>query len=368
VTSSASAQEQSTKEAEPPTSVALAPTPATMSSAPAPTRVSAVEPTLARGNECCSQYGWSAGASLYLLKPYFSSTPAFVTISGAGTANQTVDTTPFDWDLQMAPAFWLSWTGANCCGVRARYFHFDDSSNTLGQTLTAAQVAGGALKVLPPSNLILPGGVPNFGSAGVLLGLGAGQDVLGFNSRLEIQTLDVEATWHLERGQWLVQLAAGGRYLNMEQNYTATLANDVAGASERQTLTFDHDFSGGGPTLALQASYQIARLSLFGNVRGSLLVGQTQSRLNFVQVITDPAGAFPGVAQTSNPSARQSDDTVLPVLELELGLEYALTAGRYRTFLRGAVVNQTYFNAGNASSTEGDLGLFGAQFSLGVNF
>ena len=154
----------------------------------------------------------------------------------------------------------------------------------------------------------------------------------------------------------------------MEQNYTATLANDAARASERQTLTFDHDFNGGGPTLALQANYQIARLSLFGSVRGSLLVGQTTSRLNFTQTVTDPAGAFFGIVQSNNPSARRTDDTLLPVLELELGLEYALTAGRYRTFLRGAVVNQTYFDAGSASSTEGDLGLFGAQFSLGVNF
>ena len=51
------------------------------------------------------------------------------------------------------------------------------------------------------------------GSAGAILGQGAGQDVLAFNSHLQIQTVDLEATWHMQRGQWLLQLAAGGRYL-----------------------------------------------------------------------------------------------------------------------------------------------------------
>lgn len=37
-------------------------------------------------------------------------------------------------------------------------------------------------------------------------------------------------------------------------------------------------------------------------------------------------------------------------------------------FLRSALVNQTYFDAVNASSQDGNLSLFGMQFSFGVDF
>ena len=63
--------------------------------------------------------GFSAGASLYFLKPYFSSNPAFVTFTTAAPPDQTNETTRFDWDMGMAPAFWVSWTGDHCCGARA---------------------------------------------------------------------------------------------------------------------------------------------------------------------------------------------------------------------------------------------------------
>ena len=44
------------------------------------------------------------------------------------------------------------------------------------------------------------------------------------------------------------------------------------------------------------------------------------------------------------------------------------TSAPVSVFVRAAAVDQTYFDAGNASSSSGNLGLFGVQFSLGVNY
>jgi hypothetical protein len=37
-------------------------------------------------------------------------------------------------------------------------------------------------------------------------------------------------------------------------------------------------------------------------------------------------------------------------------------------FVRGAVVDQTYFGVGNASKQDGNLSLLGFQVSLGINY
>jgi hypothetical protein len=58
----------------------------------------------------------------------------------------------------------------------------------------------------------------------------------------------------------------------------------------------------------------------------------------------------------------------MSVTEIELGLEYAKTWGGVHWFVRGAVVDQVYFGAGSASRMDGDLGLFGGRFTLGLQF
>jgi len=56
------------------------------------------------------------------------------------------------------------------------------------------------------------------------------------------------------------------------------------------------------------------------------------------------------------------------VAELELGVQYGTNLGPTYGFIRGAVVSQTYFGAGSPSQSDGNLGLFGGQFTIGLNF
>lgn len=134
------------------------------------------------------------------------------------------------------------------------------------------------------------------------------------------------------------------------------------GATEQERLSSVRKFSGGGPTVAGEARWNIGGTawSLFGLLRGSFLVGEVDKEVNFTDV-------SPGVFALS---ARESSSLshLLPVSEVELGVEYGSQWGAANYFLRTAVVNQTYFDAGNASNQDGNLSLFGLQFSLGVAY
>jgi hypothetical protein len=324
---------------------------------------------------CPPRCVFSAGATAYFLRPYFDNSPAFIRTTGIGTPAPVEESPEFEWDYNVSPAFWLAWTSASGWGIRGRYFHFDESANTLGATLTPAEAATTTIR--PPAGLVFGGlGVPpNFGSPGLILAAGMGQDVMTFNSDLRIQVIDVEATYDIRSGPWSLQLAGGGRYMNLEQSYAATLTNAAANgmggtATETNLLTFARDFNGGGPTVALQANLQImqSNLSVYGNVRGSLLVGRESSDLALNQSLVNDPGFLYGGDQVATPTSSRSRDRVLPVAEVELGLEYGMNMGRFRSFIRGAVVNQTYFEGGSASQSEGNLSLFGGQITLGVGF
>ncbi len=224
---------------------------------------------------------------------------------------------------------------------------------------------------------ILPGGI--FGSPGVVLGAGAGTDQLYFTSTLKIHSFDGEVMQKWDVGRFSLIVSGGGRYLDLEQFYSATLSNKAvfAGgaigrdpiASELQSLVFNQRFQGAGPTVATEGRVRIGNsgLSVFANARGTLLVGTTHQTTNLVQVVTDPAGLVGGSSALA-PSIDNRREHVLPVAELELGVEYCLHLRKVEPFLRAAVVDMTYFDAGNASRQDGNLSLFGGQLTFGLKY
>jgi hypothetical protein len=316
--------------------------------------------------------GVMAGGSVYFLRPYHTDNPAFVVNRGIGTATPTSTTEDFDWSYRVAPAGWIGYTTDCGVGIRARYFFFDHDSEGITRRLSAADAAAGTAISAPEGLSPLLGTPPRgFGSPGVLLqgpgGAPLGSDTLIFGSDLHIQTLDLEGTFAYDHGHFSLLLAVGGRYLQMHQNYVAGLSNIVAPDTfEQSILTSGRNFYGGGPTLAFQCRWQIAHsgLALYGTARGSIVVGRSRNTAVYSERIADPfTGSQENVAMNSS-----LEEYVLPVGELEGGLEYGKQLGHARVFIRGAVVNHTYFEAGSATSRDGALGLFGAQVSLGINY
>ena len=318
--------------------------------------------------------GWIGGAAIYFLKPNFEDNQAFTTTTGLTTANRSRVTTEFDWNYSTSPLGWLGYQFQNGWGVRARFFYFDQGSNS---PLTSLAPAGAATsEIRPPAHmpdldLVAFRGSP--GSPGVLLKQGLGVDQLLYNSSLRINAYDLEAIYDIRGCTYSLLFSGGVRYLYMAQRYDQFLFNTVTvgynTATETSQLDFFHDFNGLGPTVAFQVHRTLGatRLALFGDVRGSLLVGTARRTLTFQEVVDDP-GAIDGGSQARSAVAFGSQTGVLSVIELEVGLEYARRIGCSDLFARGALVDQTYFGAGNASRQDGNLSLFGVQVSVGVNY
>jgi len=315
--------------------------------------------------------GFYGGASLYFLKPFLPNNTAYQRVSGVGGGMPSAQTSDFGWGYQTTPEFWLGWSSPSGLGVRAGYFFFQRVSSTTTTGLSAGDAATGYIN--PAPNLTaFPSA--NFGAPGIVsANAGLGQDLLAFQSDLGVRQFDAEATYAWQGRQLFLLASAGLRFLHVDQNYVGALANSTGsggvGIQECQWLSYGHNFDGAGPTMALQGHYRIgdSGFALYGNLRGAMLVGSARS-YGYVNInVMDPVGVAGG-NQGITSSMASHGDQLMPVVEMELGMEYTFLCSGFAPFVRAGLVNKTYFDAGNASGERGNLSLFGAQLSLGVSF
>jgi hypothetical protein len=339
----------------------------------APTPVDPGAPAVIQPCEHPSASGGSVigGASLYYLHPYINNNTAIVTNTGVPTPSAVVTgmampatvVNEFQWPYRTGSAFWLGYACDSGLGVRARYFQFEQASDALESIVKASPT--GSITITAPPGLDTGLGLPpaNFVSPGNLLLSPRGVNLLSATSDLQIQTTDVEATYAWQTGNLQLLLFGGGRYLQMVQNYQTGVRNTEVGFN---LLASGHHCYAAGPTAGLQSRCQVGDtgLALYGLGRGSLVVGDGRQDTLFAQGIRDPLAANQNSFSTSQARFNQ----VIPILELELGLEYGVDMRGSRLFVRVAGVNQTYFGAGSASSRDGNLSLFGGQVSLGVDY
>jgi hypothetical protein len=327
----------------------------------------------------CANYGHVGGAinggvGVFYGTPYFDENQAFVFTRGLASADRVRDTVAFDWDYAASPVGWIGWHGTGGLGIRAGGFYFNRGSKDLTASMNPVQAADQLIRSssrLPDLDLVNPAGQ---GSPGILLSQGLGVDNLLYTSHLKITTVDVEATYDICAGPFPVMLSGGARYMYTQQTYNQTLFNTVTTpddftASESSVLDFNHRFQGAGPTIAIHGTRELGGtgFSLFGNFRAALLVGRTKRTLNFAEVVDDP-DEIAGGSQSRSVVTYSHENGLVPTLETEVGLEYLACFGGFSPFMRVSAVNNTYFGAGCASSTQGNLGLFGCQITAGINY
>jgi hypothetical protein len=305
------------------------------------------------------------GVGVYLLRPHWDTNPAYAVFRatpGDPAAFSSRQQKNFDWDTEAAPLVWLGWVTPSGCGVRGRYWEFD-ADVTTGVLNDSNALASVTIASAAPLGL---------GVSGTTVG-----DRIGVESDLRLEVADLEATQAFDICQWSFLVAGGLRYASVTQRYHAGFIPADPTTDSVVTLRSNHSFHGAGPTVAFEARRYLGYgWALYGAGRGSLLFGsgkQDVARLSNDGV----TGALDAVA-----TARDDNDDLLPIVELELGGEWAWECCYGRLLFQAGVVSQTWFGAGNAANSDlidatalaqsadndSNLGLVGLKLSVGWEY
>lgn len=295
--------------------------------------------------------GLSFGGGVYILYPHWESNPAYAISTGTGVLRQHQE--DFSFHTEFAPYAFISYVGPTGLGLRSRFWRFDQTSTIFLQNDGLSLISSAAPLNLQNSSL------------------GAG-DQLMFEGGLQITVIDLEATQVSNWGLWSLQLSGGVRYAHLSQHYNNL---EIPASGSFDAISSGHNFRGAGPTLAVEARRDLGfwGLGLYGSARGSLLFGTGRQNAFLVN-----NGNLLATA-----SASRSD--VLPVTELELGLDWCKQIKNCRFFVQAAVVGQVWYGTGNAANNDiivpagqslignsadntSNLGLFGGKLVLGLEF
>jgi len=238
--------------------------------------------------------GLFGSVEVSFLRPYLSGSRS----SASATGGKWVDPT-YATGLRYA----LGYENDSGVGVRARYFGLDDS-------IPLAQRFGG-------------------GSVG-----------------LDVESIDVEATFRKTRGDWDAGVSGGVRYGNLE--YTGDGIVIFPG---------ELSFEGFGPTISVDGRRSIGdtSFSVFGNLRGSLLMGELGN--------TQPVRGL---------SAGSVEDEIMHVIENQIGVSWLLTDGNGPQLeVRAAWETQFWLNNTIADDVYGigsNLALSGPAISVELRY
>ena len=261
--------------------------------------------------------GLSAGFEAVIAKPYFA-------VSNAASVGGPIATVPEKWEFDVAPRAWLGYTLPGGMGGRFRYWQFDHRS--LPQTIA-----------LPGSQQLL-------------------------QSRLALQTFDVEWTQRGQLSRLVFNLAAGVRYATIDHAARNELTIISAPPFDISRSSFVQEFHGGGPTLALEMWRPfLERFAFYGITRGSILFGW-RSELADSRI---PGSTF---------NVRSRNESLVPIGELQLGLQWSEALGPGVFFARTGIEGQVWGDAGNITAgsstssglfTPSNLGFFGVTVATG---
>jgi hypothetical protein len=320
-----------------------------------------------------------AGAGIYYIQPHWDSNAAYTQRSALGINGFQGRNHDFSYDYDWAPRVWVGFTNCDGAGARVRYWFYDDEASDL---VTDNDSNGQAFTIM---NTAAPLGVALFTNGTVLA-----PQTLVTDSELSLDVWDLEGTYDWKPNcNWQITFFGGVRYVHMFQNYNAAVVDDNTGTTVARLLS-GHNLNVIGPTGGVETRRSLSGggghggcggcggggLSLYGSARTSLLFGHGRQG----------AGSEAVIQGLSIPifSAFASRDDLLPIVEAEVGAEFARDMGGMNVFVNAALVGQVWFGAGNsARSTSPDvlgplsggpdnidhnLGFFGLALSAGVRY
>ena len=284
----------------------------------------------------CDKRGWSfAGDALYVQTNNVGQVTHTVSTTGSTVTNSYQNLDPnWTWGFEFAAAYYFG-TGND---LNLNWTHFVKQSS---QTTEGAGILGAY------TSNELDGGTD------------------GVANRANTITTDIDNTFdavNLEFGQMVnfgdhvgTRFHAGLQYAQIK----STL-DQSAGLTENNTIYNDNNmaskFDGVGPRLGMDSSYSFGNgLSLFGNVAGSLLVGD----LKLTQTQTSTSGNGTGDVVSQINTTTSANNSIVPEAEAKLGVRYTkpLAQGDLSAEVGYQVAN--YWNAVNYTTSTADTSDFG---------
>ncbi|WP_235952102.1 Lpg1974 family pore-forming outer membrane protein [Crateriforma spongiae] len=285
--------------------------------------------------------GFYGGFEFLWLRAHFDQNVAMIIDPPVG--NRLV---PFDYSYDFSPRVWLGWENCRGNGFRATYFRYEDEADIEQFTAAAGQV---------------PVYVEVYGAGGNLA-RNAYADAIGetltSSHRLELQSLDLEATHLFEWCAMRARMGFGLRLAEMEQNLHARVY--LPDGTLEEIVTNDLSFRGVGPTVSMMFTQPLwkSRFSLYGNLRGSLLMAETE------QYIYEMKGAY-----TTELVDIAEQREILTNLEMGLGIQFGQSIGRRAgMFVRAGYETQVWFDAGGPVDSHSTIGLDGITLGAGLSF
>jgi hypothetical protein len=275
---------------------------------------------------------------MYFIQPNFETNPAYLvsaTDFSTDPPRSIEKQHDFAYGLDGAPEVVLGYVGPGGTGARVRYFEY-------------AHGAGIAFAFQEPANL--NGFVDRIESANVM-GFNviefnpAPGDLFSFFSSLNVLVWDFEVLHNWTWGtNWSLTGGAGIRYAHLAQTFSA-FYNGENGA-ENQELISGHNFNGAGPLVTADLRRRFGQnglLGLYATGRAAVLFGSAKANAFLISDFGE--GTFAGAN-----FMEQSD--VVPVGELEVGLEVGRNTPLGRAQLQLGFVGHVWWGAGNASNSE----------------
>lgn len=285
---------------------------------------------------------FSTGYEFVIVKPHFDKNQALATLKSDGATFENFRRTEFDYDMELSSRVWLQYEMPDGLGLRVRYWKYAESPESVSAN--------------PPANGL--GRIDHPVFADVDVSSTIPDEIYSASSELDVYTIDIEATRTVDFGNWWVNASIGLRVGSVEQAYLGQLT-DNAGTLLGQ-IDFEHELRGAGSTMSVYVARSCVGLTLFGMARGSLLLSEGESTL-FAREDLDLTNSF-------NTNRTSDRDDLLPIGEIQVGLEWRQSYRTHNPFIRAAFESQVWGDAGSASSEEGNLGFFGISVALGMDW
>lgn len=275
--------------------------------------------------------GWAAGFTWVFLKPNYGANDAFFvqTPTAAGSVSNNRE---LDYSLNLSPRVFVEWVSRDDNGLRATWLGFDNGSDTA----TATVPTGGAI-TRPIGTTSIAG------------------DVVSASSGIDLDVIDLDLTQRFRVRRSLVNIGGGLRWAGYEHDYESTVTSAISGTEFGNA---SRRFNGFGPTMFAEWRRPIGatRFSILASVRGSMLYGESTSE-------TLESGAFGTI------SSRNENDDFVAVGETQLGGEWsAWLSQRTVLFVQVAAETQYWLGVGTAFDQNDDLGLFGFNTTVGLEW